>query len=372
MKQKPLVILAIFILTLATSSAQDNPPAFMQGADVSFLAEIEDMGGKFYEKGVDKDVLDLFKAHGFNYVRLKIWHTPRKNYNNLEKVLRTAQRAKAKGFRFLLNFHYSDWWADPQKQTKPAAWKNLSFEVLQDSVALYTRRVITTLKRHRVLPDMVQIGNEITPGMLWDDGKVGGEFDTAEQWHKLSKLIESGISGVRSSLDSSENVQIMIHLDRGGDNQGTRWFFDHLLAHGVQFDVIGLSFYPKWHGTFDDLKRNLHDLASRYPHDLVIVETGYPWTLEWTQRGGFDRDRNIFGRQSDLHPGYSASVAGQKAFLQDLFRIIKEVPNQKGKGLFYWEPEWISVAGLGSHWENVALFDFNGEALESLQAFEDE
>ena len=371
MKQNRFIIFILAILINTNSFSQHNPPAFIQGADVSFLAEIEDMGGKFYEQGVSKDVLDIFKDHGFNYVRLKIWHTPRKNYNNLEKVLQTAQRAKAKGMRFLLNFHYSDWWADPQKQTKPAAWKDLSFEVLQDSMAHYTREVITTLKSHGVLPDMVQIGNEITPGMLWDDGRVGGEFDTAEQWRKLSKLVESGIAGVHSSLDSSEKVQIMIHLDRGGDNQATRWFFDHLLAHGVQFDIIGLSFYPKWHGTFSDLKSNLQDLASRYPHDLVIVETGYPWTLEWTEREGFDRDRNIFGRPSDLHAGYEPSVAGQKAFLQNLIRIIKEVPHQKGKGLFYWEPEWISVTGLGSHWENVALFDFNGEALESLQAFKE-
>ncbi len=371
MKQTRVMTFAFTFLIITTCAAQDNPPAFMKGADVSFLAEIEDMGGKFFEKGTNKDVFDIFKGHGFNYVRLKIWHTPRKNYNTLEKVLPMAQRAKAKGFRFLLNFHYSDWWADPQKQTKPAAWKNLAFEVLKDSVAQYTRHVVTTLKRRHALPDMVQIGNEITPGMLWDDGKVGGEFDTKEQWRKFSELIQSGISGVQSSLDPGEKVQIMIHIDRGGDNQGTRWFFDHLLAQGVKFDIIGLSFYPKWHGTFDDLKRNLYDIASRYPHDIVIVETGYPWTLKWTEREGFDRDRNIFGQESDLHPGYAASVAGQKAFLQDLIRIIKETPNQKGKGLFYWEPEWISVTGLGSHWENVALFDFNGEALESMQAFED-
>ncbi|NUO80120.1 glycosyl hydrolase 53 family protein, partial [candidate division KSB1 bacterium] len=331
MEQKPRMILAVHILTIATSFAQDSPTAFVKGADVSFLAEIEDMGGKFYENGVSKDALDLFKDHGFNYVRLKIWHSPAKNYNTLEKVLLTAKRAKAKGFRFLLNFHYSDWWADPQKQIKPAAWKNLSFEVLQDSVARYTRLVLTLLKRQGVLPDMVQIGNEITPGMLWDDGKVGGEFDTEEQWRKLALLIQSGITGVQSSLDSTEKVQIMIHLDRGGDNKASRWFFDHLLAHDVKFDVIGLSFYPKWHGTFADLKHNLHDLASRYPHDLVIVETGYPWTLQWTERGGFDRERNIFGRQSDLHAGYAASVAGQKAFLQDLIRIVKETPKQKGK-----------------------------------------
>lgn len=371
MKKTKLANFAVTILITTNCFAQDKPPAFIKGADVSFLAEIEDMGGKFYDDSTNKDALDIFKAHGFNYVRLKIWHTPRKNYNNLEKVLLMAQRAKAKGFRFLLNFHYSDWWADPQKQTKPAAWKNLTFEVLKDSVAQYTRNVITTLKRYNALPDMVQIGNEITPGMLWDDGKVGGELDTKEQWRKFSELVNSGISGVQNSLDSTDKVQIMVHIDRGGDNQATRWFFDNLLAQNVKFDIIGLSYYPKWHGTLDDLKKNLHDISSRYSHDIVVVETGYPWTLEWTEREGFDRDRNIFGQQSDLHPGYTATVAGQKAFLQDLIRIIKETPNQKGVGVFYWEPEWISVSGLGSHWENVALFNFKGEALESMKAFED-
>jgi len=184
-----------------------------------------------------------------------------------------------------------------------AAWKNLTFQVLKDSVYQYTRRVITALKNQNTLPDMVQIGNEITCGMLWDDGRVCGQYDTPQQWTQLAELLNAGIRGVKESLTAGDTVQIMIHIDRGGDNPGSRWFFDHLLAQNVNFDIIGLSYYPWWHGTLSDLEFNTYDLAQRYGKEIVIVETAYPWTLDW-----YDNTHNIVGDSSQLLGGYPATV----------------------------------------------------------------
>jgi arabinogalactan endo-1,4-beta-galactosidase len=338
---------------------------FIQGADISSLPAIEDHGGVFKENGAPKDPLLIFQDHGLNYIRLRIWHTPAAGYANLEKTLQIAVRIKSLGFKLLLDVHYSDTWADPGHQTKPAAWESLPFAALRDSVFQYTRDVITALKNQNTLPDMVQIGNEIICGMLWNDGRVCDPFNTPRQWTQLAELIGEGIHGVNESLSADDTVQIMIHIDRGGDNGGSRWFYDHLLAQNVDFDIIGLSYYPWWHGTLSDLEFNTHDLAGRYGKDIVIVETAYPWTLDWC-----DDSHNIVGNSSHQHPGYPATVEGQTDFLNDLIDLIQGIPGNKGMGLFYWAPEWISAPGLGSPWENVTLFDFSGELLNSISAFD--
>ena len=337
---------------------------FIKGADVSFIPQIEDSGGVYKENDIPQDPLKIFKDHGFNYIRLKLWHTPTENYNNLEKILYMAERIKDRELKFLLNFHYSDTWADPGKQYKPAAWEGLLFEALKDSVYEYTKKVLRALYDQQTLPDIVQIGNEITPGMLWNDGRVGGSYDTPQQWENLGELISAGIQGVRESCDAGDSVRIMIHIDRGGDNGGCRWFFDNLESQNVEYDIIGLSFYPWWHGTLSQVEANLNDLAARYNKELIIVETAYPWTLQW-----FDDVNNIVGSSDQLHSGYPATVDGQAAFLRDLINIIRNVNNQKGIGLFYWAPEYISVQPLGSPWENNALFDFNGNVLSSMDVF---
>ncbi len=353
-------------LPIQAGALENDSTSFIKGADVSFIPQIEDSGGIYKENGVQTDPLAIFKNHDFNYIRLKIWHTPAEDYNNLEKILSMAQRIKAAGMKFLLDFHYSDTWADPGKQTKPATWQDLSFSVLKDSVYQYTHDVIKALDAQDTRPDMVQIGNEITVGMLWNDGRVGGSYDTDAQWTQFAELLKAGIQGVRESCDGGDSVKIMIHIDRGGDNTDSRWFFDNLLAKDVDFDIIGLSFYPWWHGTLANLESNLNDLAIRYDKNLVVAETAYPWTLEWA-----DTVDNIVGSSADLLSGYPATVAGQKDFLRDLMDIIETVPNGKGYGLFYWAPEYISADPIGSPWENNALFDFGGNVLESMDIFID-
>jgi len=341
--------------------------AFIKGADVSFIPQIEDFGGVYKENDIPQDPLKILKDHGFNYIRLKLWHTPTENYNNLEKILYMAKRIKDRDLKFLLNFHYSDTWADPGKQYKPAAWEGLAFNVLKDSIYIYTKTVMQALNAQQTLPDMVQIGNEITSGMLWNDGHVGGSYDTPQQWENLGELISAGIQGVRESCDAGDSVRIMIHIDRGGDNGGCRWFFNNLESQNVEYDIIGLSFYPWWHGTLGQLRTNLNDLALRYGKEIVVAETAYPWTLQC-----YDSVNNIVGGSNDLLSGYPATVAGQKNFLRDLLKIIHNVPNQKGLGLFYWAPEYISVEPIGSPWENNALFGFDGSVLSSMDVFLEE
>ncbi|MGH7490984.1 MAG: glycosyl hydrolase 53 family protein [bacterium] len=361
------VFYIVLVLLFSTANAQTDSTAFITGADVSFIPRIGDLGGVYKVNNIPQDPLKIFKDHGFNFIRLKLWHTPAQNYDNLEKILYMARRIKARDLKFLLNFHYSDTWADPGRQRKPAAWVGVPFATLRDSVYNYTKNVMQALCAQQTVPEMVQIGNEITPGMLWNDGRVGGNFDTPQQWGNLGELLKAGIRGVRESCEAGDSVRIMIHLDRGGDNAACRWYFDNLISQNVTFDVIGLSYYPWWHGTLNAVRANLDDLALRYGKDLIIAETAYPWTLQWADGIG-----NIVGSANQLHAGYPATVEGQAAFLRELLKIVRNVRNQKGKGIFYWAPEYISVQPLGSPWENNALFDFSGNALASMKAFREE
>ena len=180
----------------------------------------------------------------------------------------------------------------------------------------------------------------------------------------MTGLLKAGISGVKDSLAAGEGIKIMLHLDRGADNSSCRTFFDRITSTGMEYDIIGLSYYNWWHGTLDQMQDNLNDLAVRYGKDIIIVETSYPWTLGWN-----DSVNNQIGLSNQLHDGYPATVAGQKAFLQDLISRIQQAPDNRGIGVFYWEPAWITTSSAGSSRENQALFDFNGNILDSIDAF---
>jgi arabinogalactan endo-1,4-beta-galactosidase len=356
----PLVLLSMLPLRALGADAD-----FLKGADISMLPQIENSGGRYVENGVHRDLLSILKGHGFNYVRLRIWHSPADGYCGLKRTLAMADRIRSHDLKFLLDFHYSDTWADPGKQTKPAAWTGVPFDAMRDSVYQYSFDVITALKNQNTLPDMVQIGNEFVCGMLWEDGRICGPYDTPEQWRRFTELLDGGIRGVRESLSPGDSLRIMIHIDRGGDNGGSEWFLDNLLRYGVEFDCLGLSFYPWWHGTLDDLRANLDSLAVKYDKDIVIAEAAYPWTLGWC-----DGTHNIVGLPEQLHAGYPATVEGQTLYLIDLIDLIARTPGGRGIGLFYCAPGYISTPGLGSPWENLTLFDFRGEVLGSVIAFE--
>ncbi|WP_080832228.1 glycoside hydrolase family 53 protein [Cohnella massiliensis] len=344
---------------------------FLKGADISFVDEIETEGGAYYENGRKRDVLDILKDSGINSARLRLWNEPAFDYCNLEKTKKMAKRIKEKGLHFLLDFHYSDYWADPSKQHMPKAWEKLPFAELTDAVRTFTRDTIEALKRQGTLPDMVQIGNEITNGMIWSEGRVDGEWNTGEQWRKLGELVRAGIRGLNEALEGAAPVPVMIHIDRGGDNAGSRYFFDKLAEMNVDFDVIGLSYYSWWHGTLEDLTENLADLASRYGKDIVVVEAAYPWTMTPP-----DEQPLIFNAEEWLYPGYPASPEGQAAWLRRLMETVRATPGGHGAGVYYWEPCWIPSkpawsVGHENNWSNLTLFDYAGNRLPSLDAFKE-
>jgi arabinogalactan endo-1,4-beta-galactosidase len=256
--------------TLEQLPLTTKPIERMIGADISFLPEMEARGRKFLDNGQEKDGILLLRDHGFNYIRLRIFvnpenekgYSPGKGFCGLGYTLGMAQRVKNAGMKLLLDFHYSDNWADPQKQYKPKAWADLDFGTLTDSVKTYTSRVLYALQQQGTLPDMVQVGNEINHGLLWPDGEIGKP-------DQLAMLLKAGVEGVEK-VDPS--IPVMMHIALGGQNDEAVFWLDNMLAQGVKFDIIGLSYYPRWHGTLDDLKNNLTDLMKRYHKPLNVVE----------------------------------------------------------------------------------------------------
>ncbi|HMU72467.1 MAG TPA: glycosyl hydrolase 53 family protein, partial [Ferruginibacter sp.] len=243
----------------------------MLGADISFLPELEHKGMKFYDTdGKENDAIQILKNHGLNYVRLRIFnnpasdsgYSPKDGFCDLAHTLQMAKRVKAAGMKLLLDFHYSDYWADPQKQWMPRAWRNKSFTELKKAVYEYTKMVVQALKEQGTTPDMVQVGNEINHGMIWPAGSIT-EMD------QLAQLFFAGVQGVKAA---SPHTSIMLHIALGGQNDESRYFIDQMNMRGVPYDVIGLSYYPKWHNTLADLEYNLEDLSRRYNKDVIVVE----------------------------------------------------------------------------------------------------
>jgi beta-galactosidase len=293
----------------------------MLGADISFLPQLEDRGVKFSDKGVQKDAIHILKDHGFNYIRLRIFndpaadsgYSPGKGFCDLAHTLAMAKRVKAAGMKLLLDFHYSDYWADPGKQYKPFAWRNQDFNSLQQSVYAFTKQVLEQLKAQGTAPDMVQVGNEINHGMLWPDGRIS-------HLDNLAQLLYAGIAAVKAASPGSA---VMLHIALGGQNDESRFFIDNMQQRGVPFDVIGLSYYPKWHGTLPDLKYNADDLANRYGKDIIIVE-------------------------------YSQ-------LKREVNEIAFSIANGKGKGSCIWEPL--------NTWESI--FDKNGQSNDWLMVYDE-
>ena len=348
------ILLIVFINSLLFTQSNQ----FMKGVDLSILKQVEDNGGLFYDNGNQIDPIQEFNSKGINTVRLKIWHNPLLNYNDLGSVLEIAERVKNAELDLLLDFHYSDTWADPSNQNKPAAWENLNFETLCDSIEQYSRYVITKLKNQNTLPKYVQIGNETDCGFLWPDGYVCGESNNDIQWNKLRDLFMHAIEGVNTALDFEDSLKIISHVSSGGN-----WFFGNLLEEDIPIDILAISYYPMWHGTLADLNQNINMLATQFGKPVLVVETAYPFTLSWN-----DNTNNILGLETQLLDGYEASEEGQFSFLYDLISLVHD--NDFGYGICYWAPDWISTSQFGSPWENQALFDFDGQLLDAVSVFD--
>ncbi|MCT9081375.1 glycoside hydrolase family 53 protein [Streptomyces fulvoviolaceus] len=334
----------------------------IRGVDISSLPKNEDHGAVYRTAdGRREDPIRILAQSGVTHARLKVWVNPADGYNNKAHVLPLARRLKRAGIGIWVDFHYSDTWADPAHQTKPAAWTDLDVAGLTRAVYDHTADVLGALKRQGTPADLVQIGNELNGGMLWPDGNW-------EHWDNLAAFLKAGLSAAR---DTTPRIRTILHLANGGDNGLYRWWFDNAVALGVDFDIIGLSYYPFWHGTVEAAAANMADITARYGKPCVIAETAYPFTLE-----SEDDVNDIMNDPSQLTDGYPATPAGQAAWLRAVADLAAAVPGGQGLGYCYWEGVWTYRAGSGwnpedpasgNAWENLALFDFDDKALPGLK-----
>ncbi len=346
--KKGFIILLVAISVLLANACPLCASEFAFGADLSYLKQAEDGGAVFKDGTNAMSCLQIFHNHGYNWIRLRIFVEPVSNNlpNNLAYTIAEAKDAKKLGYKFLLDFHYANSWADPGKQPTPEAWRNLSHKQRVKKVFEYSRDTITALRDAGVMPDMVQVGNEITHGMLWPDGKL------PDNWKNFTDYVRAGIKGVDAGSGKIPPPKIMIHINQGGSIPKTKYFFDNLDRYDIHYDVIGFSYYPWWQGTLMDLRENLAFTANRYHKDIIIVETAYHWRPS--------------GETAGRPSPFPETPEGQRNFLDALANIVMDTPDGRGKGIFWWEPAVTGRAGLVSR----SFFDENGNSLPVLDTFD--
>ena len=305
---------------------------YAKGADISWVTEMESGGLSFYNRnGLKEDAFQLMKDIGFNSIRLRVWVNPSNGWCNTTDVVNKAMRANQLGLKLMIDFHYSDSWADPGKQNKPVAWASQDFQTLQKSIYDHTVSVLTALKSNNITPKWVQVGNETNDGMLWPEGKASVSMSN------FASLVNAGYNAVKS-VDSS--IKVIVHISNGYDNSLFRWMFDGLKTNNAKWDIIGMSLYPSasnWQTLNDQCLANMNDMISRYNKDVMICEVGMSWT----------------------------DSSACKSFLSDLISKTKSISNNRGRGVFYWEPEAYN------NWQGYTLgaFDNNGKPTIALDAF---
>ena len=360
---------------------------FIKGMDLSTLREVETCEGRFSDENGPGGAMEILRRHGMDLVRLRLWNDPYSETGepygagtcDLETVMGLARRAKALGCQWMLDFHYSDFWADPGKQIIPKAWRGLDADGLEKAIGTYTREVLQKLTAQGLAPDMVSVGNELTNGLLWPVGR------TDDMGH-VARFVSAGLRAVREICPHAETV---IHLDNGPDlGQYRAWFEGYYAAGGADFDVIGMSYYPFWNGPMEGLARSMADAVERFGKDVMVVETSMGFTLE--DYGAYEKlapgERKGMAATAKLAAGidYPMTPQGQSDFIRDLAAAIKAVPEGRGRGFIWWEPAWIPVPGSGwateaalrytgekgpggNEWANQALFDYEGRALPALE-----
>lgn len=363
---------------------------FIKGMDLSTLLELERCGAKYYDNGQEADILGIMKRYDVDTIRLRLWNNPRsesgESYgagnNDLETTIAIGKRVTDAGFGVLLNFHYSDFWADPGKQIKPKAWKDYGVEELEQAVYDFTKESLLAVLNAGVAVTMIQVGNELSKGLLWPEGKI-------ENYDNVARFVSSGI---RACREVKANIPIMIHLDNGGNNALYRDWFDHYIPRGEDFDYIGLSYYPFWHGTLQQLSDNMNDIAVRYGKELIVAEVSMGYTMEDYKdyEKLSEQERKGYATRPELVDKieYPMTVQGQMDFTKDFLNRVASVADNKGLGFFWWEPAWIPVPGsawatpaslaymndpgpCGNEWANQALFDYEGNALPTLEIIRD-
>lgn len=354
-------LISIFLLFINSCSDSDEIPQApepepskileIRGADFSLLPEVRQSGQTFFnQNNTAEDMLTTFKNAGGNVVRLRLWVNPATPTSGFNSVKTLAQEIKSKGLKVMITVHYSDSWADPGQQTKPAVWQNHNFEQLKTDVSNYTRQIITEIN-----PEYIQIGNEINSGILWPEGNI-------QNLAQLRALLQSGISAVR---DANPNTKIVLHY---AGIEGAQNFFSQILD--LNFDIIGISYYPVWHGKdLNAVQNTLTTISNNLNKPVFIAETSYPFTLGWN-----DQTHNVIGDNSQIISQYPATETGQKDFLNKIKQISKDVP--KGIGFCYWGTEWTAYKGTsatdGSSYENQAMWNFSNRAVSGMEVFKNE
>ncbi|HVW95056.1 MAG TPA: glycosyl hydrolase 53 family protein [Mucilaginibacter sp.] len=348
MKKISWIYCCIFLLIISCSNKGGSPAPvdkgntdtyqppvvssnFVKGADISWVTQMESSGYKFYDKsGKEQDLFVLMKSLGFNSIRLRAWVNPSDGWCNTTDLVAKALRAKNAGMKILIDFHYSDSWADPGKQNKPAAWSSLNFEALSTTLHDYTVNVMNTLKDNGITPDWVQVGNETNDGMLWEDGRA------SKNMANFAALIKSGYAAVK---EVSSSTKVIVHISNGYDNSLFRWMFDGLKANGAQWDIIGMSLYPatsNWSSLDAQCLANINDMVARYSTPCMVVEVGMQ----------------------------ASAAATTRDFLSDIITKVNSVSGNNGLGVFYWEPEAYNWQGYG-----LGAFDNTGKPTIALDAF---
>lgn len=354
------------------------------------LKRLVDQGAIYRKDGTPVEPLRCLRESGIRCARLRLFHTPHgrgAQVNSLDYTRQLARQCVDAGMDVMLCMHFSDTWADPAKQYTPKAWADLSYDQTVEAVYEYTRSVIADLAEHGCCPRMVQVGNEITPGMLWEHGRIAHAHPTCdapwqaedfaahtESWRKFSGLLKAAVRGVKDG--ASNPVKIVLHIDRGGNHHEASAFFDAIAARAVPYDVIGLSYYPFWHGTISDLKQTIRHLKNRFRKQVYLVETAFPhrWHPVYQGTPEARADADAYGIPPTRPVDYPLSPEGQQRFMSDMLRLVKRGTPGGLDALFYWAPEWIDVPGYEDEpdaqtcWSR-ALFDASGEALPALSAF---
>ena len=365
------------------------------GIDVSTYFEEKKANARYFLNGKEIDPLKIFKDNGVSHMRIRIWNDPyskdKKPYKggtcDVNNLLKLALLAKEYGFKVVPDFHYSDFWVDPGKQFIPKAWANESYESLLIKIREFTKNTLLKLKENGIEINMLQIGNEITNGMLWPIGKLtdNGEGKKRGNYDVLCAFLKEGI---KSAKEIYPNAKIILHLERSGDAKVYQEFFSEMQQHDVQYDIIGASYYPYWHGSFDQLFANLDACKKRFNKEVMIMELGYGFTLEdyiLTNNGAphLVINEEKLKEMKEALP-YPLNEEGQANFIEKFVSLCKK---HGVAGIFYWEPLWIPgedicwassegqeyINEVGksqrNEWANQCLFDYKGNALKALNKF---
>jgi arabinogalactan endo-1,4-beta-galactosidase len=361
------------------------------GVDLGTYNEEKAAGARYFVAGQAVDPLAAFRANGVSLFRCRLWvrpfdgegHSYSGGASSLAETLALAKKAASLGYAITLDLHYSDFWCDPGKQTKPAAWKDLSFAALESQVAAYTTEVLEAFKTAGVPLESLQIGNEITNGFLWPEGQLAGEVPARTNYERFLLLLSAGLLAAR---EANPETQLILHLEKSGSRETYQEFFDRVEAAHLPFDIIGLSYYPFWHGGFDQLFGNIDFLEKRYGKEIRIMELGYPFTLEdYSQAPGELVINARTVREAPYALPYPLTKEGQAAFVRD---FLAEARRHRVAAVYYWEPCWIPGPGIlwGSEagqrylhlappkpsrneWANQCLFDYAGKALPAFAYF---